>query len=178
MSRTFTSSASIAINTFGSASPFPAVLSIAGFKKGTVTDVDLVLNGFTHGRTRDIDIMLVGPDGGNALVMSDVGKQSYSAGITIRLDDQAEVDIPDATSFELVSGTYRPANIDDGSGLDVFHTRYAPIPMASGSSSFAMISPAQRALWQTAGSSRSPRRSRPRTRRNTRSGEALRPMKH
>lgn len=128
MSRTFTSSASIAINTFGSASPFPAVLSIAGFKKGTVTDVDLVLNGFTHGRTRDIDIMLVGPDGGNALVMSDGGGETGVAGLTIRLDDEAGIDLFNGTFSTLTSGAYRPTNNDDGAGQDVFDATYAPIP--------------------------------------------------
>lgn len=128
ISRTFTNSGRIEINSFGSASPFPSAILVSGFKKGKVTDVDLVLKGFGHGRTQDVDVMLVAPDGRNALVMSDVGKASYSAGITIHLDDEAEVTFPDATTLELMSGTYRPENIADSPDPDVFDTTYAPIP--------------------------------------------------
>lgn len=128
ISRTFTNGELVVINSFGSANPFPSAIQVAGFKQGKVIDVDLVLQGYTHDRTQEMDIMLVGPDGRNALVMSDVGKESYGVGVTIRLDDEAGVDIPDATSFQLMSGTYRPANIADVAGPDVFDTTYAPIP--------------------------------------------------
>lgn len=128
ISRIFTNSDGIEINSYGSASPFPSTMQISGFKQGTMTDVDLVLKGFGHGRTRDVDILLVAPDGRNALVMSDAGGETAVAGLTIRLDDEASVDLFNGTFSTLTSGAYRPRNVNDNAGLDVFDPTFAPIP--------------------------------------------------
>ncbi len=126
--KTFANTGQIAINTFGSAAPFPSRLRVGGFEDGTITDVDLVLVGFGHEVTNDVDVLLVPPTRRgtrNALVMSDVGGGFQVDGLTLRLDDEAATKLPEVSP--LPSGTYRPANYNDGLGTDNFDTQ-APIP--------------------------------------------------
>ena len=56
---------------------------------GTITDADLVLNGLSHYTPDDIDILLVGPQGQDAIVMSDAGGGYAVNEIDLTLDDQA-----------------------------------------------------------------------------------------
>ena len=123
----FSNTAPIAINTYGSATPFPSRIQVSGFEKAIITDVDLVLNGLSHLYTVEVDIMLVAPDGRNALILSDAGKGGAN-GLDIRLDDEAGTDLPEDP---LVSGTYRPTNISDANdpgGVDIFDATFAPMP--------------------------------------------------
>ena len=128
VTKTFSNTDEIAINTFGSASPFPSKLRVSGFKRGRITDVDLVLVGFGHEIPRDVDVLLVPPTdraSRNALVMSDVGFVLEVESLTLGLDDEAATKLPES---ELASGTYRPTNVSDNVGLDAFDTAVAPVP--------------------------------------------------
>ena len=62
----------ITIPEIGPADPYPSTCSISGLS-GTITDVNLVLDGLSHYTPDDIDILLVGPQGQDAVVMSDAG---------------------------------------------------------------------------------------------------------
>ena len=62
----------ITIPEIGPAAPYPSTCSISGLS-GTITDANLVLNGLSHFTPDDIDILLVGPQGQDAMMMSDAG---------------------------------------------------------------------------------------------------------
>jgi subtilisin-like proprotein convertase family protein len=125
ITRTFSNTGALTISTFGSASPFPSRLQVAGFKNARITDVDLVLIGFDHRVSQDVDVLLVAPNRRNALVMSDVGNVDGAMNLRLRLDDEAPA--PLAVSPQpLVSGTFRPTDYDDFMGGDAFDTASAP----------------------------------------------------
>ena len=84
----------------------------------------VTLNNLSHTFPDDIDILLVGPQGQNAIIMSDVGGGTDVVDITLTLDDDAANALPDGTV--LTSGTFRPANYGAG---DPFP---APAPAPSG----------------------------------------------
>ncbi len=126
VTKTFTNPDFIAINTYGSATPFPSRIRVDGLQNATITDVDLVLKGFSHELANSVDVMLVAPDGRNALVMSDVGGVVAAAGVTLSLNDEAAADLSSAAHDPLVTGTFRPTN--GGSDADIFDTTFAPVP--------------------------------------------------
>jgi len=134
VTQTFANPNPIAINSFGSAAPFPSTLRVTGLRGAAVTDVDLVLAGFGHAIPRDVDVLLVAPDGRNAFVLSDVGRGDPVTGLVLRLDDEAAAPLPTATP--LTSGTFRPANHDDLGGRDVFDN---PAPVPSGNVALAIF---------------------------------------
>jgi subtilisin-like proprotein convertase family protein len=99
------------------ASPYPAVVEVAGFTNGKILDVNLTLHGLSHEFPTDIDILLVAPAPVlNAFVLGDVGSGQAVSNITLTLDDQAAAGPP----TPLISGTFKPTNSSDGSGSDTF----------------------------------------------------------
>ena len=90
----------------------------------SVTDVNVQLFAFSHTFPDDIDILLVGPQGQNAIIMSDAGGGTDIVNLTITLDDAAAAALPDTTA--LASGSYQPADYATG---DTFP---APAPAPSG----------------------------------------------
>ena len=113
----------IVIPSSGAASPYPSAITVTGMS-GNITDVNVTLNNFSHTWTNDVDILLVSPTGQKLMLMSDVGGSASLSGLTITLDDAAASNLP-GSAFG--SGTYRPTNIADGSGDDIFP---APAPAA------------------------------------------------
>jgi len=57
VSVTFTNTMSITINHFGSASPYPAPLTISGLS-GSVSDVNVTFYDFSHSWPADVEILL------------------------------------------------------------------------------------------------------------------------
>ena len=109
--------------TTGPASPYPSTISVVGL--GTsVTDVNVQLFAFSHTYPDDIDMLLVGPQGQNAIIMSDAGGSTDIVNITITLDDAAAAPLPDTTV--IANGSYQPADYTTG---DTFP---APAPAPSG----------------------------------------------
>ncbi len=102
-----TNSATIAIIEKGEALPYPASVDISG-AVGYVNNVALTLSNFTHSFPDDVDILLVGPTGQGVIVMSDVGGGDDILNLTLTIDDQAALALPDGGP--LTAGTYRPAN--------------------------------------------------------------------
>ena len=90
-----------------------------------IGNVTVGLRGFNQTWGSDVDVLLVGPAGQSVIVMSDVGSGNVN-NVNLTLSDSAAAPLP-ATS--LVSGTYRPTNLSDGSLLgDNF-----PAPAPAGS---------------------------------------------
>ena len=83
----------IAIPPAGPANPYPSTCSISGLS-GAITDVNLVLNDLIHTWPDDVDILLVGPQGQNAVVMSDAGDWPDAIFVDLTLDDQAATVLP------------------------------------------------------------------------------------
>jgi hypothetical protein len=88
---------------------------VAGLQ-GTVTDVTVRLTGISHSFPDDIDALLVGPQGQEALLVSDAGGSDPPAhGVTLNLRDSGPFALPNAGP--LLSGVFRPT---DFAPLDSF----------------------------------------------------------
>jgi hypothetical protein len=90
------------------------------------------LYNLTHAFPDDLDIMLVGPNGQNAIIMSDVGGTGDLSNVTLTFDDAAPTGLPDAG--QIVTGIFTPTNINDGA--DSFP---APAPAPSGGSALSIF---------------------------------------
>jgi large repetitive protein len=106
--KTFSSPHAVVIPDDTIAAPYPSTITVSGFKKGKITDVDLRLRGLNHGNADDIDVLLVAPNGRNAIVMSDVGGSASASSLTLTLDDGAAEFLP--YNAPLTSGAFQPAN--------------------------------------------------------------------
>lgn len=108
---TYTSTVPVALRS--DRAPSPARLTVTGAGT-TVTDVDVALAGLSHGDPADVDLLLVGPDGQQAVLLSD----AYAAGSVrdadLVLDDEAVDRVP----TPVVPGTYRPTDV--GATPDTF----------------------------------------------------------
>ena len=121
----FQNQASITIPDSGPAGTYPSLINVAGLP-GNLRRAHVTLSSLTHTFPDDLDILVVGPNGQNAIVMSDVGGSTAISGVTLTLDDAAASSLPDGGP--LVAGTFKPTNIGGG---DTFP---APAPAPAGSS--------------------------------------------
>ncbi len=124
----------ITINAGATATPYPSDIAVSGLT-GVVDEVTVTLTNLSHSFPDNIDVLLVGPQGQNAIIMSDVGGNNpimAGAPVTLTLDDDAAMALPDNTT--LSTGTFRPTNINPGGG-DAFPG--APPP--SGNSMFSVF---------------------------------------
>ena len=132
---TVSNSSGITINDHTVATPYPSTITVAGFS-GVITKVTVQLNNFNHTSPADVDVLLVAPNGGNAIIMSDVGGSTAVSGVNLTLDNAAASPLPEGGP--LVSGTFQPTNVG---GADSFPS---PAPTPSGGSAlstFAGINP-------------------------------------
>jgi subtilisin-like proprotein convertase family protein len=129
----FSNNGQIVINDATTATPYASEITVSGFKKGKIKDVNVQLNGFGHTFSDDAEVLLVSPKGQNAIIMSDVGGNNTVSNLTIRLDDESPGQLPDTTAP--VSGTFQPVNYAL-SGADTFP---APAPLASGGSALSVF---------------------------------------
>ncbi len=106
----------ITINDNTTATPYPSSITVSGVNPATVTKVQVVLGGFTHSFPDDVDIILVGPQGQQAMLMSDAGGGNPGvSNLQLTFSATAATAVPDGTG--LVSGTFRPANYGNGRGV-------------------------------------------------------------
>lgn len=105
---------------------------VVGKASGRVTQVSVTLHGFRHRNPDDVDLMLVGPDGQNALILSDVGGMFPANDLTINLSDTAAAPLPDAGP--LTNGNFLPTN--QGAASDSFP---APAPTPLGGSALSIF---------------------------------------
>jgi subtilisin-like proprotein convertase family protein len=108
----------------GNANPYPSIINV-GALPTSIRRASVRLTNLSHTFPDDIDMLLVGPDGQNAIIMSDVGGSTDLSGLTLTLDDTAANSMPDAT--QIVSGTFKPTNFD---AVDAFPPP-APVPLGS-----------------------------------------------
>jgi subtilisin-like proprotein convertase family protein len=95
-----------------SASVYPSTIAVDGLK-GTIRDVNLVLNNLQHTDPDDVQVLLVGPRGQTAIVLADVGGGVGVDDVTLRLDDEATESLPNLGTLQ--SGAFRPTSIVFGS---------------------------------------------------------------
>ncbi|HVG18230.1 MAG TPA: hypothetical protein VNI02_04195, partial [Blastocatellia bacterium] len=103
----------------------PLVINVPDLKGARVTKVTVTLNGLRHPNPDNLDLMLVGPQGQNAVIMSDVGGTNAADDLTITLDDTVPTLLPDAGPL-VNNSTYKPTNVLDGS---VDYSNGAPVPL-------------------------------------------------
>ena len=118
----------ITINDHTVATPYPSTITVAGFS-GVITKVTVQLNNFNHTNPADVDVLLVAPNGGNAIIMSDVGGSTAVSGVNLTLDDAAASPLPEGGP--LVSGTFQPTNVGGGDSFP------SPAPTPSGGSALS-----------------------------------------
>jgi N-acetylneuraminic acid mutarotase/subtilisin-like proprotein convertase family protein len=128
----FTNPAPIAIPDVAPASPYPSNIEVSGVV-GTVQKVTVTINGLSHTNIGSLDFLLVGPGGQNAIIWSDAGSLGNVSNITVTLDDDSLMPLPD--NEVIVSATYQPANYSFGPG----DTWPPPAPTPSGGSALSIF---------------------------------------
>jgi subtilisin-like proprotein convertase family protein len=143
VTKRFSNTAAIQIPDSGQATPYPSEIEVSGLNRGKIRDVNLSLNSFSHTHPDDVDVLLVGPQGQNAIVMSDAGGGTNVSNITLTLDQEAASALPN--NNQLQSGRYEPNNYGPD-GDDAFP---APAPAPRGGSSLSIFDGTQpNGTWQ------------------------------
>ena len=115
---TFSNTNLITISNVGPANPYPSEINVSGVT-GLVDRVTVTLTKMNHTFSRDIDILLVDPTGQKVLLMSDAGGENPLNNVILTLDSSASTAL--ASSDQLVSGSFRPADyVDAGNPIDFF----------------------------------------------------------
>jgi subtilisin-like proprotein convertase family protein len=91
------------------ATPFPSNITVSGAPT-VLDDVNVIIRGLTHSFPEDIRILLVDPGLRSVLLMHGAGGSPTANGVNLAFDDAAFGPIP----TPIVSGTYRPTQIDTG----------------------------------------------------------------
>jgi N-acetylneuraminic acid mutarotase len=128
----FTNPAPIALPDIAPAIPYPSEIEVAGVV-GTVTKVTVTINGLSHTNPGSLDFLLVGPGDQNAIIWSDAGNLFDVSNITVTLDDDSPMPLPD--NERIVSASYRPTNYSFG----LPDTWPPPAPTPSGGSALSVF---------------------------------------
>jgi subtilisin-like proprotein convertase family protein len=112
------------------ATPYPSRIHVTG-APALIGGVEVTVTGFGHQVPFDVDMLLVGPQGQNAVLMSDVGGQNAASGLNLTFADAAAGPIPAAGP--LTSGRFNVSD-DDAGGADPFP---GPAPPPSSATSLA-----------------------------------------
>ncbi len=116
----------------GPGSIYPANIVVSGLTS-SVYKVSVTLHNLNHDYPDDIDVILVGPHGQAVYLMSDCGLDNPLVDVTITLDDDAPLSLPDSDP-PIVSGTYKPTNF--GTASDAFPAPAPPLPYLTNLSVF------------------------------------------
>jgi subtilisin-like proprotein convertase family protein len=117
--------------TIGVANPYPALINVGGLP-GNLLRAHVTLLNLHHSFPDDLDVLLVGPNGQNAIIMSDVGGGINISEVTLTLGDAAASSLPD--NAQLNTGRFKPTNINDG--VDIFP---GPAPAPAGTSALSVF---------------------------------------
>jgi len=108
--------------------PEPSVINVSGM--GKVAKVTVTLKGLRHPRLGNLDLLLVGPQGQNAIIMSDAGGAYPADGVNVTLDDAGAAGYLPSAASPASGQSYRPKNYDDGSPDAA---KGAPVPLGGDS---------------------------------------------
>src|SRR5204862_136586 len=120
----------------GKAVLYPSTILVPALG-GAITNVTVTLHGLSHTFPQDFDVMLVAPGGKNVVLMSDVGGATPASNLELTFDDTGAA----LTSGALVSGTYKPTDIDDFQGADLYAAPATAAPFGTALGSLAGIDP-------------------------------------
>jgi hypothetical protein len=109
---------------FGVADPYPYAFRVFGLP-GKVTDLTARFANMGHNNTSDIDLLLLGPQGQQAMLMSDACGSALVINHSFVFDSAAGAVLPTASC---VTGRYRPTNYEVDGNLP------APAPPVPGGS--------------------------------------------
>jgi len=111
--KTFSFDGVIGIDVLGPSKQYPAAITVSGFKRGRIKDVNVRIPAFFHDFPRDVDLLLVGPQGQQAIIFSDVGGNTPTPSQRdVTLDDEATQVL--TANDPLVNGTFKPTNVGGG----------------------------------------------------------------
>jgi len=105
---TYTNPAPITINDASPATPYPAVINVAGAPTSAF-NVRATLTGLSHTFPGDLDILLVGPSGASVILLSDTGGGTDAVNVNITFDDAAPTSVT-----TVITGTFKPTNTGGG----------------------------------------------------------------
>jgi subtilisin-like proprotein convertase family protein len=90
------------------ASAYPSTIAVSGLGGSIITRMTVTLSNISHEFPDDVDVLLVGPQGQQAMIMSNVGGdiREPATNVTLILDDDAAQSLP--FNPPLVSGTFKP----------------------------------------------------------------------
>jgi len=107
----FPNLSSITIFDASPANPYPSIITVSNLT-GSITKITATLSDLSHSYPADLDILLVGPHGQNVILMSDAGAGNDLNAVKLTFDDDATNSLP--ANAQIVTGTYKPTNIDLG----------------------------------------------------------------
>ena len=111
--KTFSFDGVIGIDVLGPSKQYPAAITVSGFKRGRIKDVNVRIPAFFHDFPRDVDLLLVGPQGQQAIIFSDVGGNTPTPSQRdVTLDEEATQVL--TANDPLVNGTFKPTNVGGG----------------------------------------------------------------
>lgn len=108
----FSNTNPININNFASATPYPSYIAVSGVT-GKITSMQVTLNNLNHTWPDDIGVLLVGPTGEKIVLMDGVGSGTPLVNTKITFADNGST----LSNSTIVSGTYRPTNIDPATNI-------------------------------------------------------------
>ncbi|BAQ63402.1 S-layer family protein [Geminocystis sp. NIES-3709] len=99
----------------GGSTPYPSDINVSGLG-GNISKISVTLNNLSHSWTGDIDILLVGPTGAKTILMSDIGENIATNGVTLTFDATAANFLNNSNIT--TSGNYKPNNLVGTSGVE------------------------------------------------------------
>lgn len=102
--QTYNSTGAISIPTFGSGSPYPSTIVVAG-APATIEYISVTLDGFTHGLFADVNVLLVSPTGEMISLIANCNGTGVAFGDTLTFIPDGTSTLP-AVSANVVSGVY------------------------------------------------------------------------
>ncbi|MBA2250989.1 MAG: hypothetical protein H0W12_12455 [Chitinophagaceae bacterium] len=105
---TFANSSSVTIKNFGTATPYPSVISVSG-NAGPITHIKVTINNFSHDFPENAGILLVAPNNTSALLLQDgCDDGDVMNNVTYSFDDDAISSLPHSTAW--TTGNYKPTS--------------------------------------------------------------------
>src|SRR5439155_394109 len=119
------------IPNIAAANPYPSVVQVSGLT-AAVYRATVTLSNLSDPSPERLEVLLVGPNGRNALLMSDCGEDLPVSNVMLTFDDTAASSLPDFN--QIVAGVFKPSDYIVGN--DAFP---APAPSAPYTASLSLF---------------------------------------